>query len=169
MRNRDNHRNEIAIESIIAEFQDQLFRYAFFRLGSLVEAQDVVQDVFVRLFQAGNRPSGITNLKGYLFRSVYNSCCDRVRKKNRNRFAPLDTVMNTRAPEDGNETNEWTEEYERIEKRMAEIPEEQTEVIRLKTLNDLSFVEIAAILDLPVTTVKSRFKYGIDKLRTRIN
>jgi RNA polymerase sigma-70 factor (ECF subfamily) len=57
------------------------------------------------------------------------------------------------------------EEYRRIEKLLQTVPDDQAEIIRLRVLDNLSFIEIAGLLVIPVTTVKSRFKYGIDKLK----
>ena len=61
------------------------------------------------------------------------------------------------------------EEFQRIQYLLNSIPEEQAEVIRLRTIDDMSFVEIAELLKLPVTTIKSRFLYGISKLRSKVN
>jgi RNA polymerase sigma-70 factor (ECF subfamily) len=61
------------------------------------------------------------------------------------------------------------QEYQRIEKILHQIPEDQAAVIRLRVLDNLSFIEIAALLEQPVTTVKSRFKYGMDKLKDFFN
>ena len=52
-----------------------------------------------------------------------------------------------------------------IERLMALLPDEQSEVIRLRIYGGRQFSEIAAICDIPITTAKSRFRYGIDKLR----
>lgn len=60
----------------------------------------------------------------------------------------------------GNET-----EYRRIARLLTEIPDEQAEVIRLRIYGDNSFAEVAEILSLPLPTVKSRFLYGLEKLR----
>ena len=60
----------------------------------------------------------------------------------------------------GNET-----EYRRIASLLTEIPDEQAEVIRLRIYGDNSFAEVAEILSLPLPTVKSRFLYGLEKLR----
>ena len=56
-------------------------------------------------------------------------------------------------------------EYRRIASLLTEIPDEQTEVIRLRIYGDNSFAEVAEILSLPLPTVKSRFLYGLEKLR----
>ena len=52
---------------------------------------------------------------------------------------------------------------------MALLPDEQSEVIRLRIYGDRQFSEIAAICDIPLTTAKSRFRYGIDKLHEALS
>uniref|UniRef100_UPI003FD79168 sigma factor-like helix-turn-helix DNA-binding protein n=1 Tax=Alistipes putredinis TaxID=28117 RepID=UPI003FD79168 len=64
---------------------------------------------------------------------------------------------------------ELREEYERIAGLLATLPEEQAEVIRLKTSDSLTFARIAEITGTTEATVKSRFRYGIGKLRKLIN
>ena len=56
-------------------------------------------------------------------------------------------------------------EYRHIASLLTEIPDEQAEVIRLRIYGDNSFAEIAEILSIPLPTVKSRFLYGLEKLR----
>ena len=60
------------------------------------------------------------------------------------------------------------EEYNLINSLLEIIPEVQSEVIRLHIHGNRTFVDIADILRIPVTTAKSRFKYGIEKLRKEI-
>ena len=154
------------IESAIADYQDELFRFAFFRIGSTAQAQDIVQDCFVKMFSDNYDLSRIKNIRAYLFRSIANKCNDFLRKKKRDIQVPVENIHLKICDES---VDDILHEYEHINKIMACIPEEQAEVIKMKTINDLSFVEIADILGIPVTTAKSRFKYGIDKLRAKIN
>jgi RNA polymerase sigma-70 factor (ECF subfamily) len=56
--------------------------------------------------------------------------------------------------------------HQQVRFLLNRIPEEQAMVIRLRFSDDLTFPEIAEILGIPVTTVKSRFSYGIIKLRS---
>ena len=60
------------------------------------------------------------------------------------------------------------EEYQRVIGILKDIPEEQAEVIRLRMYGNRSFAEISKILQIPLPTVKSRFLYGLDKLRRRM-
>lgn len=75
----------------------------------------------------------------------------------------------TAALADDSSEPELREEYERIAGLLATLPEEQAEVIRLKTADSLTFARIAEITGSTEATVKSRFRYGIGKLRKLIN
>ncbi len=163
--NSSNKLNEF--EKVISEFQDQLFRFAFFRIGSLADSQDIVQDVFVKFYRTQKHSSNIHNIKHYLFRSISNACKDYQKKVKKHFFEPLEKTNDSTFLQEKDASYHLllTEEYQRIEKLLQHIPDEQAETIRLRVVDDLSFIEIADLLALPVTTVKSRFKYGIDKLK----
>lgn len=158
------------LEHVITEFQDQIFRFAFFRTGCFADAQDIVQDVFIKLYRDMDSLHLVNNLKSYLFRSVSNACTDYQRRSKRNRFDTLDGAAIPLEQHENATSNQFmlVEEYNRIEGLLKGLPIEQAEVIRLKVLDNFSFVEIAQLFEIPVTTVKSRFKYGIEKLKTKI-
>ena len=156
--------------TVITEFQDQLFRFAFFRTGSFADSQDIVQEVFIKFYQENSHLSSVKNIKFYLFKSISNACVDYHRKTRKLKFEVLDKLIQTSDLQEADALQNLIhrEEYNRIEELLNELPNEQSEAISLRVLDNLSFAEIAAILDVPVTTVKSRFKYGIDKLKTKI-
>ncbi|MDD2197558.1 MAG: sigma factor, partial [Bacteroidales bacterium] len=60
------------LERVIVEYQNQLFRYAFFRTGSYADSQDIVQNVFIKLYNNNGNLSSIKNVKHYLYRSITN-------------------------------------------------------------------------------------------------
>ena len=63
------------------------------------------------------------------------------------------------------ESDELYEEYLRLEQLLAPLPAEQAEVVRLHFTDDLSMAEIAEVLGLKRDTVKSRYRYAMEKLR----
>ena len=141
--------------------RDHLFRYACYRLGSVAETEDSIQDLYVRLSKQSSRLAEIDDLQGYVYRSLSNSCASRLRS--RHQFVPSE-LLNTLSSDDLTPTD-FDEEFRLIERLMAQLPEEQSEVIRLRIYGSRQFDEIASICDIPLTTAKSRFRYGIDKLR----
>ena len=144
--------------------RDHLFRYACYRLGSAAEAEDALQDLYVRLSKQSSRLAEIDDLQGYVYRSLSNSCVSRLRSHRQ--FVPSES-LNTLSSDDLTPTD-FDEEFRLIERLMMQLPEEQSEVIRLRIYGNRQFDEIASICDIPLTTAKSRFRYGIDKLRNAL-
>lgn len=153
------------LERIVDRRQDSLYRFAYFRTGSQADAEDIVQDVLLRLFHSDCNLDRIDDVERYLWRAIANRCCDYHRHR---RNATLPTERATALADDSGD-QELREEYERIAGLLATLPEEQAEVIRLKTSDSLTFARIAEITGSTEATVKSRFRYGIGKLRKLIN
>lgn len=143
----------------IDKWQEQLFRYAFYRVGNRSDAEDVVQDAFLKI---ASTTTPISNPKAYLFRIVSNGCVDSLRQKSL--LQPLQERIPTTSY---SEEMEAQEEFKRIERLLSRLPEQQSEVIRLHIHAGLKFTEIAEMLEEPVTTIKSRFASGIEKLKQR--
>lgn len=149
--------------------QDRLVRHAFFRLGNREEAEDVVQEVMIKIYKEKEKKQHIEQATSYVFRMVFSTCLDHLRKKARNNFVQLNG-KEVLIPDGSNKESEIIakEEFLRIDQLLDSIPSEQAEVLRLRIIDEMSFVEIAEIMKLPVTTIKSRFSYGIIKLRNKI-
>ena len=157
------------LELLIDDLQDKLVHHAYFRLGNIADAEDVVQDSFVKLFNELKQGKAILNPAAYSFRLVTNSCIDRLR--NGSRFTRVSIESTPDIDFQTSESKEVElirqEEYRRINALLDSIPGEQSEIVRFRFVDGLHFRQIADILDLPVTTVKSRFSYGLQKIKTQ--
>lgn len=142
----------------------RLLRYACYRMADSDDAEDVLQETFLKLHtRLSDTESGqINDLPSYLFRTLANVCTKWQTNANRIKTVPLDIRVDVAdtAPDKQNE-----DDYKRIALLLKEIPDEQAEVIRLRIYGDNSFAQVAEILSLPLPTVKSRFLYGLEKLR----
>ena len=150
------------LERIIDEHQQQLFSFAFFRVGSYEVAQDIVQDVFIKLYENIQHLSAANNVKAYLLKTISNACTDYIRKNVKIQFVDVENVANELTDED---EKRCLSEFLRIDDILNNLPAEQAEILRLKFVDSLNFVEISELLDINVNTVKSRYKYAIEKLR----
>ena len=157
MKRTETHQPSRIAEALTAHNADP-HRCAPRSTGSRSDAEDIVQETFLKLLTASG---GIAHPRAYLYRSVANACCDL--KRRRTFYEPLRADQPQDDPDPA-----LREEAERLAALLDRIPPEQAEVIRLHTFASLRFTEIAEILDIPVTTVKSRFQYGIEKLRNRL-
>lgn len=141
----------------------KLLCYAYYRLGDEADTENAVQDAFLRLSQKLTDRSGeIDNWKCYVFRTLSNLCSSRLAHNARVSSMPIDGHLNiaTTGGEDNRE-----EEFRRVGCLLDTLPDEQAEVIKLRIYGNNSFAEIAEILSVPLPTVKSRFLYGLTKLR----
>ena len=151
------------LERVIELYQDALFRFAFFRTGSLADSQDIVQNVFLKMVDSSRDLAHVGDLKNYLFRCVSNACCDWTEKRRHTGTLSLERV-GVAAETDTEE--EWMHEYVRIGSMLEGLPARQAEVVRMRCVDGLRFAEIADMLGVSLPTVKSRFRYGIEKMRT---
>lgn len=144
-------------DALVEATQHRLIRFAYSRLHKLADAEDVVQDVLVHAFRDRERFRGVDNAVPFLFRMVANRTIDVLRK--RRHSAPLPDVVE--APE-AEGRDPW------VEHLLDRLPEPQAEVVRLRVYGELPFDDVARALGCPVPTVKSRFRYGLEKLRTLV-
>ena len=157
-------------EALVESLQDALVRYAFRRLGSLQDAEDIVQNVLLKAFTERKRLKNISRVVPYLYRMLANACTDFLRKHNGSQVY-LEELKPVEVSVKGGDCTEEAavRELARIESLLAPLPEEQAEVIRLRVQDGLSFAQIAEMQGCPVATVKSRFRYGLDKLQIELS
>ncbi|MBR4381441.1 MAG: RNA polymerase sigma factor [Bacteroidaceae bacterium] len=156
-----NEKRYKRLETVIEQNQDYLFRFAYFRIGNREDAEDIIQDVFLRLFEKEFVIENDESMRMYLYRMVYNACNDWYRNKQQEPI-PLEQVQMA-----NDEEQALQEEYNRIWEMLSVLPSDQADVITMHLTDGLTFVEIAKVTGAPETTIKSRFKSGIDKLRKR--
>ena len=148
--------------ALIDKLQHRVVQFAFCRLHSLADAEDVVQDVLVQAYRDRERHRHVEHIEAFLFRMVANRSTDLLRKR-RHSAGSLDDLESEPAV-DGNDAPEagrlrW------VEALLVRLPARQAEVIRLRVYADLSFEAVAKSLGCSIPTVKSRFRHGIQKLR----
>lgn len=148
------------LEAIIDRRQHDMFRFAYMRTGSRADAEDIVQEVFLRLFRSEEDLSRIDDVERYLWRSIANRCRDFHRRRRRTDVS-AEQADDIAEPDD----REMHDEYLRIERLLAGLPDEQVETVRLRCTDSLTFAEIAELTDTSEATAKSRWRYAIEHLR----
>lgn len=158
---KEQYQKREQLESIIDEYQDYLFRFAYLRTGSRADAEDIVQDVLLKMFRSGNDLEKVKDMKSYLLRSISNRCKD-FYKRRKPKAVEVGFAENI-CDESGD--MDIHEEYLRIHRLLERLPESQSEVIRLKCSEKLTFAEIGKLTGATEATVKSRWRYGIQNIR----
>lgn len=157
-------------ESLVDTYLDRLVRYAYNRLGNQQDAEDVVQEVFLRSFSDRAKRKQIVAVGPYLYRSVGNACIDVLRKRNtsavyREEVGVTQMLCHNTSPSASAET---ADELRRAERLLGQLPDSQAEAIRLRTLDGLRLNEIAEVVGCSINTVCSRLRYGFHKLQELI-
>jgi RNA polymerase sigma-70 factor (ECF subfamily) len=152
------------LERIVEERQDWLFRFAYMRIGIREDAEDVVQDVLLSVFQRLCEKTSMDNVEQYLIQAINNACTDYLRRKP-HRVVPLEMAAYVAVSEGDRQIHE---EFLRINRMLDSLPLEQSEIVRLKCYDNLTFKQIAELQDIPEATAKSRYRYAIMHIQQQI-
>ena len=150
----------------IEKYRERLVKHAFYRVGNLEEAEDIVQDVFVKIYSQ-KLFCKMENQKAYLYKLTINACVDFIRKQKYKLrvHAQLEAQNQETAENEAIHNLRYEEEFKRINNILKTLPIKQAEVVRYRIIDELSFKEIADIIGKPESTIKSRFQYAINKLK----
>jgi len=130
-------------------------------------ASDLLQDVFLRLYRFVDHIDLDRPLQPWLYRMTVNLSYTWI-KRNHRWLRPLEDIADWLAGTSRNPPYELVErldDWDRVQKAVANLSISQRVVVVLYYLNDLSLQEIAEVLDVPVGTVKSRLHYGRQTLK----
>jgi RNA polymerase sigma-70 factor (ECF subfamily) len=143
-------------------------------MGSEEEARDLSQETFLRAYRALKAFKGEARFSSWLYQIALNVCRDRMRRKRGRSFVSLDELdeagqsLPAFTGPSALEIAERNDVARAVSAAVAALPEEQREVIVLKEYQGLTFLEIAEILGLPMSTVKTRLYRGLGQLRERL-
>jgi len=164
-----NRGSKDALRRIYEKYKDDLLGLAITLLKDRSLAEDVVHDVFVSFAGTVGTFQLSGTLKGYLSTCVANCARDRNRLRSGWDAGP-DAVEALGSGSDGPmEQAIGSEESGRLIDLLNRLPYEQREIIVLHLHHGMKFREIAEALDISINTVQSRYRYGLDKLRTILN
>jgi RNA polymerase sigma-70 factor, ECF subfamily len=136
---------------------------------SLADAEDVVQEAFVRYWRHQRHLPG--EPQALLVTSVRRAALDLARREGRRaaREERADGGLAERNAHFDPAPGEDGERREQIERALGDLPPEQREVLVLKIWNELTFEQIAEVLDLSPNTAASRYRYGLAALRKHLS
>ncbi len=159
-----------ALRQIYDKYKVAMLKLALVLTGDLNTAEDIVHDVFVKFAQSADRIGPAGSLKSYLFTCVVNRVRNRVRDTNRHGQTALDEaeapICSRPSP------HHWAvlnEQLAALSAALKQLPYEQREVVCLHFEADLPLGQIAALQGTSVNTVKGRYRYGIEKLRSLLD
>lgn len=174
-------RDEAAFEQIMRLHADKLYNYLLRMVGNSADAEDLLQEVFVRAYQGLPSFDGRASLSTWLYRIATNLCIDYQRRRARR----VSTVSFPTYEDDEGETVEWEfadprapnpmeavmhkELQQVVEHAIQQLSPKLRTVLLLYDVEGLSYEEIARVLQIPIGTVKSRLNHARTQLQRRVD
>ena len=159
-----------ALRVIYEKYAEALLTLAANLLDDPGMAEDVLQDVLVSFVQSARRLKIRGSLRAYLATAVVNRTRDYYRRRPRQRVVSLDEARHLVTGEKGPvQMVICNERMQKVRARVAGLPYEQREAVMLRLHADMKFREIAKVQNVSVKTALSRYRYGLDKLRSTLN
>lgn len=157
----------MTLEEIYDRFGEKVYHYLALKLGSIEDAEDVLQQTFCRLARYSVRWTFVRNPHAFVFTAARNEA---------NRFLVRQRGRRSRdllsAAQEGTPAFVAAQDPDAstalLARSLAGLPDEQKEVVILKVYQDLSFREIADVCGVSVNTAASRYRYGLEKLRAAV-
>jgi len=169
--------DQAAFAELVELYQEKLYHMAYRMLNNRQEAEDVVQDTFLRVYNNLERYDDTMKFSTWIYRIATNLCIDRLRK--RKPVYSLDAESTEYEGLDGysmipsdNRTPEsellLSETQRIIHQAIDTLPPKYKTVMILRYIHELSLQEVGDILDMPVTTIKTRVHRGREFLRKKL-
>jgi RNA polymerase sigma-70 factor (ECF subfamily) len=173
-----------AFTLLVRRHQTPLYNFALRQLRSAPQAEEVVQDAFVRVVNNAAEFKHEARFSTWLYTIARNLCIDQMRKRALRRHPSLDEpkrAEEAEGPTLGDQTADAsasanveraassTEIRERVVTAIETLPDEQREVFLMREVSNLPFKEIAEIVGVSENTVKSRMRYALERLQAALS
>jgi RNA polymerase sigma-70 factor, ECF subfamily len=153
------HGDEAAFRLLLHRYRGRALFLAAQILRDHAEAEDVVQEAFLKVFHAIRDFRGQSSFYSWLYRIVVNLCMDRTRRASSRQTVPLDEEWDTHYSGTGGDTRL------QVEALLARLSPEMRATLLLREVVGLSYDEIARELDVPIGTVRSRLNAAREQFR----
>jgi len=160
-----------AMEVLYDRLSRQAFGLAFRILGDGPSAEDVVQEAFLTVWRQADRvDTNRGKLSSFVMTVVHHRAIDIVRSRRglAARQVPLEILVVEDEGADVSEAVLRSLNRESVRDALASVPDEQRKPIEMAYFEGMTHVEISEALGLPLGTVKSRLRLGLDKMRTAL-
>ncbi len=172
-------RQALAFDALYERYGGPVRSHLLYILGEESEAEDLLQEVFLRVWTRADQWTGQGTFRGWLFRIATNLALNQLRSRRRRPEEPLDTPQPLNEEGDELEAPAWlvdaaslgpdavfelAEQNLRLRQIIQDLPEEKREVFRLVHQLEMSLQDAADELGIPLGTAKSRLHYARERL-----
>lgn len=161
-----------AFEELFTVQYRMLYRYAFSIVRQEAAAEEILSDVFCKLWQKRGKLPEDTVWAGYLYRSVYHACMDyrkhHMIKRKYETYVKTQGLQNPSRNEAANRTDS-NDFQKHLHQAMDQLPQQCQTIFYLSRIEELSYKDIAARLGLSVKTVEVQMGRALKRLRISLS
>lgn len=175
---RARRREPEALRRLVETYSPRVFGLLYRLTGSRDEAEDLLQETFLRVVRVIDKYRHVGKFEAWLFRIAANLARDRARRRARrgetDGLGELQPLGAARAPGVQSDTLDpvqrlaLSEAKEQLAEHLLRLSDAEREVILLRHYSGLSFAEIAAVLGVPLGTALARAHRGLERLRREL-
>lgn len=157
-------------EQFFREFYKPLLSYAYRFFEDQQDAEEIIQDLFFKLWDKRAKLEITSSLTSYLFRAVRNNCLQAIKyQKNKTKYqAYLKNQTKDYQESEPLESLEYSELNEKVNQILNELPERCQEIFRLNRFHGLKYKEIAIKLSISIKTVEANMSKALKLFRTSL-
>ena len=167
--------DELAYVELVNRYRDRLINFVFRFVGSFEEAEDIVQDTFVKLYQKKDYYRPISSFSTWIFTIASNLAKTELRKRKRRKVSYLSQIgieeKDFDIPVEDTTDEETVGEYteSQIQDAIQSLQLHFRTALILRDIEELSYEEISKILDVPLGTIKSRINRARLQLQEKLH
>jgi RNA polymerase sigma-70 factor (ECF subfamily) len=156
------------LTALVRDYSGLLYRVALSVLHNPAEAEDVVQDAFVRVLQRQHELAAILDLRPWLVRIAWNLALDRTRRARPNQMDDLFAASLVAADLPADQALAEARQIKQVLRAMERLPKQERQALLLSAMDELSTVEIGAVLGRSESSVRSLLFRARAHLRQRL-
>lgn len=161
--------DEKALQAVMSRYWESLYKMAAYTLDDLAACEDIVQEIFIKLWNNRENLNFSHSLRAYLFASVryevYRTVKIQLNRDSKIAFHGNNSIEYFN-PENKLEYNELMQD---IEKLVSQLPQRCKEIYQLSRYDNLSHKEIASRLDISIKTVENQLTIALRRIRMAIS
>ncbi|HWV73303.1 MAG TPA: RNA polymerase sigma-70 factor [Pseudosphingobacterium sp.] len=163
-----NRRSIAAFDALFHKYYKLLCGYAFLFLKDEENAKDIVQNLFVEIWEKRRFEYLEGNVMSYLYKSVHNRCLNYIRNNETKLRRQLDYEEYTRETHHATDHELREQVYKRLETNLDRLPKQRREAISLVYLEDKKYQDVANAMGISINSLKTHLKIGLKNLRDKI-
>ncbi len=164
-----------AFSVLVKRWERPIYSLALRMLGKDEDARDACQEAFIAAFRNLSKFRGDAKFSSWMYRIALNACHTRLRNAGIVKYSLDETDENGRQKDivdkgaiSLSDQLQLDERTQFVRRALQALPPEMRQVIVMKEYEEMTFIEIAEILHLPISTVKSRLYTGLQQMRLRL-